>query len=243
MDEAGRREVPVARVVGRTQARAVVAGAILAAAAAVPAALVAAAEPGQVKRDFAAATEAFFAAKPAESARLFDAVAAAVPDREPELWQRGLALYYAGRYADGRRQFELHRTVNPNDVENVAWHFACVARAEGAEQARAALLPVGPDRRVPMTEIRDLFAGTGTAEGVLEAAERGPESARRNQRCYAHLYLGLYYDALGDEERAREHILQAAGPFSMDHYMGKVARVHAQVRGWPLPPGAAASDE
>jgi lipoprotein NlpI len=194
--------------------------------------LVAAAEHGQVKRDFAAATEAFFAAKPAESARLFDAVAAAVPDREPELWQRGLALYYAGRYADGRRQFELHRTVNPNDVENVAWHFACVARESGAAAARAAVLPVGEDRRVPMKQVRDLCSGRATPDDLVAAAEKSPEESRRNDLCFAHLYAGLYYDAIGDEDRAKKHMLLAAGPFSMDHYMGRVARVHLAVRGW-----------
>ncbi len=45
----------------------------------------------------------------------------AVPGAEPELWQRGLALYYTERFADGQKQFELHKTVNPNDVENRAW--------------------------------------------------------------------------------------------------------------------------
>jgi hypothetical protein len=199
-----------------------------------------AADPAQVKRDFAAATEAFFAAKPAESARLFDAVAAAVPDREPELWQRGLALYYAGRYADGRRQFELHRTVNPNDVENVAWHFACVARESGAEAARAAVLPVGEDRRVPMKQVRDLCAGRATPDDLVAAAEQSPDDSRRNDLCFAHLYAGLYYDAIGNEDRAKKHMLLAAGPFSMDHYMGRVARVHLAVRGWKPEPGDAA---
>jgi lipoprotein NlpI len=196
----------------------------------------AAAEPAGIKRDFAAAIEAFFAARPAESARLFDAVAAAAPDREPELWQRGLAQYYAGRYADGRRQFELHRTVNPNDVENVAWHFACVARESGAAAARAAVLPVGEDPRVPMKQVRDLCAGTATPEDVIAAAEASPERNRRNDLCFAHLYVGLYHDAIGDAEQAKRHILLAAGPFSMDHYMGRVAQVHLAVRGWKPEP-------
>jgi hypothetical protein len=193
---------------------------------------VSAADGTDVTRDFTAATAAFFAAKPAESARLFDAVAAAAPDREAELWQRGLALYYAARYADGRRQFELHRNVNPNDVENVAWHFACVARESGAAAARAAVLPVGEDDRVPMRQIRDLCAGRATPEEVVMAAEASPERSRRNDLCFAHLYVGLYFDAVGDEERAKRHMLLAAGPFSMDHYMGRVAQVHLAVRGW-----------
>jgi len=186
---------------------------------------------------FAEAVRLFFEADPERSARLFDRVAAAVPENEPELWQRGIALYYAGRFADGRRQFEMHKTVNPADVENPAWHFLCVARLDGIEAARRAMLPVGDDPRIPMPEILDLFAGRGNEAAVLAAAERGPEPARRNQRCYANLYLGLHAEAAGDAERARRHITAAAGPHRMDHYMGRVAVVHARLRGWDVAPG------
>ena len=95
----------------------------------------------------------------AESAAGFDNLVKLVPAIAPQLWQRGIALYYAGRYRDCRAQFESHRTVNPNDVENAAWHFLCVARAESPEKARSALLPVGPDRRVPMPQIYEMFRG------------------------------------------------------------------------------------
>jgi len=44
-----------------------------------------------------------FEGRPAESAQAFDRVVAARPALEPELWQRGIALYCAGRFADGRR--------------------------------------------------------------------------------------------------------------------------------------------
>src|SRR5262245_44962357 len=64
-----------------------------------------------------------------ESATGFDNLVKLRPDVTPQLWQRGIALYYAGRYKDCRAQFESHRTVNPNDVENAVWHFLCVARA------------------------------------------------------------------------------------------------------------------
>jgi lipoprotein NlpI len=183
---------------------------------------------------FSEAVELFFDAKPVESARVFDQLVAAVPGAEPELWRRGLALYYADRFAEGREQFERHRTVNPNDVENAAWHFLCVARLDGPQAARDAMLPVGEDPRIPMKQIFALYAGMCEPEEVLAAAENGEGEARRNQLCYAHLYLGLYFEALGDEVRAREHITQAAGPFRMDHYMGKVAVMHAKLRKWPV---------
>jgi len=191
------------------------------------------AEPANPEAIFDDAVRLFFAGEPRESAGAFDRLVAVVPAAEPQLWQRGLALYYADRYADGRAQFEAHRTVNPADVENPAWHFACVARLEGAAAARRALLPVGDDPRVPMREILDFYAGRGTAADVLAAAERGPEAARRDQLCYAHLYLGLHAEAVGDAAGAREHIVQAAGRYRMDHYMGRVAVIHAALRGWP----------
>src|SRR5262245_24322414 len=92
-----------------------------------------------------------------ESVAGFDKLAQLVPAMAPQLWQRGIALYYAGRFKDCREQFESHRTVNPNDVENAAWHFLCVARSESPEKARTALLPVGPDPRVPMLQVYDLY--------------------------------------------------------------------------------------
>ena len=157
-----------------------------------------------------------------DSVAAFDELVKAAPEAEPQLWQRGIALYYAGRYADCRAQFELHRTVNPNDVENAAWHFLCVARAESPERARAALLPVGPDARVPMRQVYDMFRGALAPEQVL-AAGTGPSG-----QFYAHLYLGLYFEATGNTSRAREHITAAAADQfrGAGEYMHMVARVH-----------------
>jgi lipoprotein NlpI len=193
----------------------------------------AAAEPAH-RELFSDAVRLFFDARPEESARLFDQLVVAVPGSEPDLWQRGLALYYAERFADGQQQFERHRTVNPNDVENAAWHFLCVAKLEGPQAARDKLLPVGEDQRVPMKEILELYAGRCGPEDVLAAAEQGDGDFRRNQLCFGNLYLGLHFEALGDAARAREHITKAAGPFRMNHFMGKVAVMHAKLRGWPV---------
>lgn len=159
----------------------------------------------------------------AESAAGFDALAKVVPDQAPHLWQRGIALYYAGRYNDCRRQFESHRTVNPADVENAAWHFLCVARAESPASARAALLPVGPDARLPMREVYEMFRGTLTPERILSAAGDRPDA-----QFYGQLYVGLYLEALGMKEQALEHIRSAAADRFERYggYMHMVARVH-----------------
>ena len=165
----------------------------------------------------------FEAGRVAESAAGFDTLVKLAPSAAPQLWQRGIALYYAGRYQDCRRQFESHRTVNPNDVENAAWHFLCVARAESAEKAKAAILPVGPDSRVPMRQVYEMFRGVLSPDMVLKAA-----GSRDAAQFYAHLYVGLYFDALRDTQRALEHITLAAADRYADEggYMHTVARVH-----------------
>ncbi len=192
------------------------------------------AEKSQTSPDtlFRQGVTAFFDADIETSAKAFDELVELVPDSKPQLWQRGLTLYYADRFADGRDQFEVHQTYNTNDVENAAWHFICVARAESVEAARKTFIPIKGDSRVPMAEVHQLFAGTGTVEDVLKAAESGSGADHRNHLCYAHLYLGLYFEAVGDVKKARHHMTLAAKDYSMDHYMGKTARVHVAVRGW-----------
>lgn len=163
----------------------------------------------------------------AASAKTFDELVAVMPGREADLWQRGIALYYAGRYADCRRQFELHRTVNPDDVENAAWHFLCVAREQNAAAARAALLPVGPDPRSPMREIYQMFAGRMQPQDMIKAAG---ESA--SAKFYAELYAALHYEALGQTALALQHIKAAAADqyAGTGGYMHMVARVHLRAR-------------
>ena len=184
----------------------------------------------------------FFAVRIPESVAGFDRLVKLQPSVAPELWQRGIALYYAGRYADCRAQFESHRTVNPADVENAAWHYLCVARAESPARARAALLPVGEDDRVPMREVYQMFQGRLSPDAVLVAGgvqatpPRAPQASAPDAvraRFYALLYVGLYSEAHG-EARAKEYLTRAAAAefAGAAGYMHRVAQVHVAVRGW-----------
>jgi lipoprotein NlpI len=169
----------------------------------------------------------FLAGRIEESLIGFDEVARQSPNTAPQLWQRGIALYYTGRYQDCREQFESHRTVNPADVENAVWHFICVARLESPQAAREALLPVGLDRRSPMPEVYEMFRGTMTPDEVLDAATEDP-----NSQFFVHLYLGLYFEAFGDEVRALDHISIAADERferAGGGYMPVVARIHLRM--------------
>ena len=173
----------------------------------------------------------FKAGDMAGSIAAFDAAAELDGTLAPKLWQRGIAHYYAGRLGDCARQFEIHRTVNPQDVENSVWHFLCVAASDGFQEARGRLIPVDRDGRVPMMEVLELFAGSGSASGVLQAAERATSSGMGDSPLfYAHLYLGLYFEAAGDKAASREHIRKAVDFRNPPNYMWQVARIHRELR-------------
>jgi len=168
--------------------------------------------------------------KIAESIADFDKFLELVPAQKPHHWQRGISLYYAARFKDGKEQFEIHQTVNSNDVENAVWHFLCAARADGLASAKKNLIPIEGDGRVPMAEVHRLFAGKAKPEDVLAAAKAAPAQGRAGEPMfYAHLYLGIYFEAIGDAKLAREHIFKSAERANENGYMGDVARVHAEI--------------
>jgi tetratricopeptide (TPR) repeat protein len=150
------------------------------------------------------------------------------PALTPYLWQRGLAYYYAERFTDGARQFEVDLTVNKHDVEETVWRYLCQTQLQGTQVARASLLPVRNDARAVMAWVYKLFAGECNAE-MVRAQYR---DAGRREQFYSHLYVGLYYEAERDAERARQYITQAAAMQVVDDYMGWVAMVHQRLRGW-----------
>ncbi len=168
------------------------------------------------------------------SINAFDAAARIDESLSPQLWQRGISHYYAGRLDDCIAQFEAHRTVNPQDVENSVWHFLCHAARNGFPAARQALIPVDRDGRVPMAEVFALFAGSGSDAEVMRAAESNGGDAAI---FYAHLYLGLFYEASGSPELSSEHIEKATSPKMPANYMWQVARVHRELRSRQASPG------
>jgi lipoprotein NlpI len=166
-----------------------------------------------------------------ESIADFDRYLELKPQETPGHWKRGISYYYAGRYEEGARQFEGYEKIDTNDVENAVWRYLCMARQSGVEKARAAMLKIGKDPRVPLMEVYSLFLGKAKPEDVLAAAKAGrPSAAQLQERMfYAHLYLGLYYDSVSDRPRALEHMTEAAEKHRIGQYMGDVARVHLDV--------------
>ena len=80
-----------------------------------------------------------------------------------------------------------------------------------------------------MKEVLRMFKGELKAEDVLAAAQAGnpaPETLKR-QMFYANLYIGLYYEAIGEDAKAKDFIFKAAEGYEEEDYMVDVAKVHA----------------
>ncbi len=164
-----------------------------------------------------------------ESIADFNTYLKAFPKEEPGHWRRGISFYYAGKYAEGAKQFYDGRVVFGADVENAFWHFLCNARKEGVDKARQKLLALdGPDRRIPMMKVYDMLAGKAMPADVVEAAQQSKLKGEdaTEARFYANLYVALYYEAEGKPDKCQEHLTAAVEKYKIGHYMWDVANVH-----------------
>lgn len=149
------------------------------------------------------------------------------PEGAPHNWQRGIALASAGKWKEGAEQFKTHHDVNPDDVENSAWYFLCVAKSKDLKAAEATVIPSRGDGRQPMMSILQMLKKEITPEAVVEAAKSNTPEGRSRQTAlfYADLYLGLYYDSLNDDENAIKYLKRSCG-YGIDGYMADTARVY-----------------
>jgi len=160
----------------------------------------------------------------------FEKYLKARPDAYPGHWRFGIACFYAGRFADGAKQFKAGEVEFGDDVENVFWHYLCNAKLDGVEKAREKMLkldPSKPDRRVGFMEIYELIQGKSTPEKILAIVEdpKLPDASKTERMFYAHLYIGLNYEAEGNKVKALEH-LKKADALKIGHYMWDVGHVH-----------------
>ncbi len=170
-----------------------------------------------------------------QSLKDFDQMIKLLPDAAPRLWERGITLYYLKQYQEGADQFKLYQTYYNKDVENAVWQFICRAKVDGMDTARENMLHIEGDTRVPLMEIYGLFRGELQPADVIEAAQQPSQDPDQTamQQFYADLYLGFYYEAVGNIDEAKKHIQQAmaltvdAQP-PTNNYMWDVARMHAR---------------
>lgn len=184
-----------------------------------------------------------------------DALDAAIelqPELRGVLWQRGLALFFSGRYAEAASQFELDINTNDSDAEEVVFHALSVAHATAERRLPSPLLECGADPRgATWAAIKQLYSGTMTPDAVLAVARHasGPAvrlkvgeyseeaaaasgattDAATDALCAAHYYIGAYYEATDKEGMQLDAMLShfgAAAAAPSSDFMGRIAVMH-----------------
>lgn len=189
--------------------------------------------------------ENFFAGNYRQSVKDFDRLVELEPARRQSLWERGISYYFAGDFAKGAEQFADYQNYHDQDVENSVFRYLCVAKADGVKQARETLLPIENDPRPGLMEVFRLYEGKETPQNVLEDMQQtkltGPAAA--GYRFYTLLYVGLYYDAHGDDALAVKYLAEASDPKLLEaggrrisRYMWDTARLAHQEISKRIPP-------
>jgi lipoprotein NlpI len=154
------------------------------------------------------------------------------PSHDAPHWRLGIAYYFAGDFAKSARQFEKYHAFDARDRENGVWQFLANARIAGIEKARAAMLEYKRFDREPFPSLYEMFAGKKTGAEVLAEMEKKGLGADPLVMFFAHYYVGLNAELLGDKDAAREHLAKAvalavkSGARGGPGYMGQVARLH-----------------
>jgi hypothetical protein len=90
-----------------------------------------------------------------------------------------------------------------------------------------------------MMSVLKMLRGTLAPDEVLVAAKantkEGPE--RKMAMFYGFLYVGIYYDSIGESEKAQSALDQSIALADKD-YMGRTARIYREHRFPKLPAGS-----
>jgi hypothetical protein len=138
-------------------------------------------QPGAADAYYLRGREHFRLGEIEKSVADFEKLVELRPARKASLWELGISYYYAGEHENGARLFELYQTYHDSDVENGVWRYLCMARTDGVEKARAELLPIKNDPRVPMSEIYDLYRGRDDGRRRPGRRQCGRPAPRRPQ--------------------------------------------------------------
>lgn len=177
-----------------------------------------------------------------QSVAAFEKMIALDPSQDAPHWRLGIAYYFAGQYEKSARQFAKYHAYDARDRENGVWKFLAQARLSGVETARREMLEYTRFDREPFPALYEMLAGKRTPESVLEHAATPALASDRQVQFFAHYYVGLMRDLMGNRPEAVAHLTKAVAIFTPataqgggPGYMWQIARLHLAELSKPTP--------
>lgn len=167
-----------------------------------------------------------------EAVKDFEKMIELDPSQDAPHWRLGIAYYYINNFKKGMDQFAKYHAYDNVDRENGVWKYFCQANLEGIPKAQGNMLPYTRFDRHPFPAVYDMLSGGKTTpEKILGDASASKESkaAKTRRLFFAHLYIGMHHEVLGEKEKALHHCRLAtdnAFGRASKTYMWQVARIH-----------------
>src|SRR6266478_2754974 len=124
----------------------------------------------------------FFRGKFAEAVADYEKMVELKPDLDTSHWRKGIAYFYAKRYKDAAKQFEIYHSFDNVDRENGIWRYLSQSKALGRDKAREGLLKYEKDDREPFPDVYRLFAGEITGDELLKKINEAKISDQQRQQ-------------------------------------------------------------
>lgn len=163
-----------------------------------------------------------------EAYEAFDAVLEMDPEYEFAYLNRGMALYYAGRYDLSAPDIQQYYENDPQDAYRLLWAYIAASKID-----QTAALEDLAQRRALITKdqwsnnLVDFYLGNMTQKTLLDSVVVGIETRKQmNERlCEAYFYLGKYYRALGQKSIATNFFKLALSTNVFEFVEHRFARV------------------
>ncbi|KAJ1458352.1 hypothetical protein M885DRAFT_513491 [Pelagophyceae sp. CCMP2097] len=163
------------------------------------------------------------------------------------LWQRGIALFYLGRYGEAAADFDGNADIFEEKFEQLASEervLAACARRKAGDETALVLNPELEETRPVLSVVNAVFSGSAAMTDVGRLVINANEEDRKpgmRRRLHGHFYAALYFESVcGDDSRARAHMVLANERALAEQAKWEsdvtlvLPSLHLKARGWEM---------
>jgi hypothetical protein len=117
------------------------------------------------------------------------------------------ADYYAGKFSDAAKVFQMATRNNPKDLYSRLFYFLSLYRSGQAKEAQGYMTKVADDLKEEkwVVPVFHFYAGKLSEDELLKAAVNKDSTVDNQQKCEAYFYIGMAYLLDMDKTQLSDH--------------------------------------